>query len=71
MTAKNTLGQSIASAICGPITRSGEFAQSLSVKTTEPIASLEWFPSKPNSMLGVEYFVTDLTALFFRVSKSE
>jgi hypothetical protein len=54
MIAKNATGQVLATAVCPPITQSGQFAQSLSVKTTEPIASLEWWPSNPRSMVGVD-----------------
>jgi hypothetical protein len=54
MTAKNARGQTLANAVSAPITQPGQFAQTLSVKTTEPIASLEWWPSIPNSLTAVD-----------------
>jgi len=54
MKAKNAQGQIIATAVSDPITQPGQFAQTLSVEAKEPIASLEWWPSVPNSVMGVD-----------------
>jgi len=54
MTARNAAGQILASDTCAPITQPGQFAQELSVKSVEPIVSLEWWPSQSNSMCDVD-----------------
>jgi len=54
MVAKNSQGQTIATNTSVPVVHPGQFEQSLSVTTTEPIASLEWWPSIPNSACRVD-----------------
>lgn len=54
MIARNAQGQTLATDVSAPVMQPGKFVQTLSVTTTEPIASLEWSPSIPNSMAGVD-----------------
>jgi hypothetical protein len=54
MLAKNALGQTIATNVSGVVAHPGQLEHTLSVMTTEPIASLEWWPSIPNSMARVD-----------------
>lgn len=54
MIAKNAQGRMVATAVSAPVVHSGKFAQTLSVRATEPIASLEWWPSESNCMTAVD-----------------
>lgn len=54
MIAKSRLGQTVAAATSAPMDRPGDFSQTLSVRASEPISSLEWWPSQANSMAAVD-----------------